>query len=156
MSKLAKLHSQLTSTVLMLSPTYLWWISHLYQVIQAAVVQSFQMQQPQTGWAKFKNRKGAARPWLTSGPGWLLWCLSGKESTCQCRFWGDPACHGATRPMHHSYWAHAVDLRDHNDWAHVPQLLSPHILKPMFRNQRSQCSEKPAHHSWSMASACCN
>jgi len=48
-SKLAKLHSQLTRTMLMLSSTYLWWISHVYQLIQAAVVQSFQMQQQPTG-----------------------------------------------------------------------------------------------------------
>ena len=47
----------------------------------------------------------------------------------------EPTCGGATKPMHHSYWAH------------VPQLLKPTHLEPMLRNKKSHYSEKPAHHN---------
>ena len=40
--------------------------------------------------------------------------------------WEDPTCRGATKPMHHNYWAR------------VPQLLKPGCLEPMLHNK-----EKP-------------
>ena len=45
----------------------------------------------------------------------------------------DSTCHGATKPMHHNYWAH------------MPQLLKPARLGPMLHNKRSHRNEKPAH-----------
>ena len=36
----------------------------------------------------------------------------------------DPTCHGATKPVHHSYWACALEPANHNYWACEPQLLS--------------------------------
>ena len=39
--------------------------------------------------------------------------------------WEDPPCRGATKPMHHNYWACALGSASHNYWAHVPQLLKP-------------------------------
>ena len=48
--------------------------------------------------------------------------------------WEDPTCHGATKPVHHNYWAH------------VPQLLKPVYLEPTLCNKRSHGNEKPAHH----------
>ena len=49
----------------------------------------------------------------------------------------DPTCHGATKPVHHKYWACALEPMSHNYWAHVPQLLSlrsracePQLLSP--------------------------
>ena len=47
----------------------------------------------------------------------------------------DPTSHGATKPMHHNYWAC------------MPQLLKPARLEPVLRDKRSHCNEKPAHHN---------
>ena len=62
----------------------------------------------------------------------LLWWLSNKESSGQCRRHGFdpwsrkiPTCCGATKPMHHNYQACAIDPGSHNYWAHMPQLLKP-------------------------------
>ena len=40
----------------------------------------------------------------------------------------DPTCCGATKPVHHNYWAH------------TPQLLKPMHLEPVLRNKRSHCT----------------
>ena len=56
-----------------------------------------------------------------------------------------PTCRGATKPVHHNYWACALEPSSHNYWAHVPQLLKPAHLEPMLRNKRSHLSERPAH-----------
>ena len=45
----------------------------------------------------------------------------------------DPTCRGATKPVHHNYWAH------------VPQLRKPVRLEPVLRNKKSHSNEKPAH-----------
>ena len=57
---------------------------------------------------------------------------SGKESNpCQCRgqflslVWEDPTCHKEMKPVHHNYWACALDPRNCNYWAHVPKLIKP-------------------------------
>ena len=60
---------------------------------------------------------------------------------------GDPTCCGATKPVHHNYWACALEPASHNYWAHVPQLLKPVHLEPVLRNKTSHRSEKPAHHN---------
>ena len=57
----------------------------------------------------------------------------------------DPTCHGATKPVHHNYWACALEPASHNYWAHAPQLLKPTRLEPVLRNKRSHRNEKPAH-----------
>ena len=57
----------------------------------------------------------------------------------------DPTCHGATKPVHHNYWACALEPVSHNYWARVPQLLKATRLEPMLRSKRSHCIEKPAH-----------
>ena len=81
--------------------------------------------------------------------------------------WEDPTCHGATKPMHHNYWACALEPTSHNYWACAPQLLKPacsrtrmpqlrgcvlQLLKParlehVLHNKRSHHNEKPAHHN---------
>ena len=60
----------------------------------------------------------------------------------------DPTCRGATKPVHHNYWACALELMSHNYWAHVPQLLKPTRLEPMLHNKRSYRNEKPMHHNY--------
>ena len=57
----------------------------------------------------------------------------------------DPTCLGATKPMHHNYWACTLEPESHNYWAHITQLLKPVSLEPMLRSKRSHRSEKPAH-----------
>ena len=37
----------------------------------------------------------------------------------------DPTCRGATKPVHHNYWACALEPMSLNYWAHEPQLLNP-------------------------------
>ena len=31
--------------------------------------------------------------------------------------WEDPTCHGATKPVHHNYWACALEPASHNYWS---------------------------------------
>ena len=57
----------------------------------------------------------------------------------------DPTCCGATKPVHHNYWACALEPTSHNYWAHVSQLLKPVHLEAVLHNKRSQHNEKPAH-----------
>ena len=57
----------------------------------------------------------------------------------------DPTCRGATKTVHHNYWACALEPVSHNYWAHVPQLLNPACLEPVLRNERSHRNEKPVH-----------
>ena len=56
----------------------------------------------------------------------------------------DPTCRGATKPVHHNYWACALEPVSHNYWARV-SLLKPACLEPVLHNKRSHCIEKPVH-----------
>ena len=57
----------------------------------------------------------------------------------------DPTCCGATKPVHHNYWACALEPVSHNYWARMPQLLKPKRLDAVFCNKRSHRNEKPMH-----------
>ena len=57
----------------------------------------------------------------------------------------DPTCHGATKLVHHNYWACTLEPAGHNYWARVPQLLKPVHLEPVLHNKRSHLNEKPMH-----------
>ena len=59
----------------------------------------------------------------------------------------DATCRRATKPVHHNYWACALEPASHNYWAHVLQLLKPMHLGPVLHNKRSHCNEKPAQHN---------
>ena len=63
----------------------------------------------------------------------------------QALAWEDPTRLRAAKPVHHNYWAWALELASHNYWAHVPQLRKPARLQPELRNKRSHDNEKPAH-----------
>ena len=78
---------------------------------------------------------------------WLRICLPTQGTQVRALVREDPTCHGATKPVHHNYWACALELARHNYWAHVPQLLKPVRLEPMLRNKRSHCNEKTMHRS---------
>ena len=65
----------------------------------------------------------------------------------------DPTCCGATKPMHHNYWACALELMSHNYWAGVPQLSKPICLEPVLHTamKRSPLSlqlEKACTQQW--------
>ena len=78
---------------------------------------------------------------------WLRICLPMQGTRVRSLVQEDPTCHGATKPVHHNYWACTLEPVSHNYWAHVPQLLKPACLEPMLHNKRSHCNEKHVHHN---------
>ena len=64
---------------------------------------------------------------------WLRIRLPMQGTQVRALVWEDPTCRGATKPMHHNYWAC------------VPQLLKPVHLEPELRSKRSHRNEKPAY-----------
>ena len=59
--------------------------------------------------------------------------------------WEDPICRGASKPVHHNYWACALEPVSHNYWARMPQPLKPACLEPVLHNKGSHRNEKPTH-----------
>ena len=57
----------------------------------------------------------------------------------------NPICHRAAKPVHHNYWAWALEPASHNYWAHVLQLLSPRSATTEARAPRAHAfqQEKP-------------
>ena len=53
---------------------------------------------------------------------------------------GESTYQGATKPMHHNYWAPALQPECWNYWGH-------HSLEPVLHNKRSCHNENPVHHS---------
>ena len=45
--------------------------------------------------------------------------------------WEDPTCRGATKPVHHNYWACALEPASHNYWARAPRARAPQQEKPL-------------------------
>ena len=78
---------------------------------------------------------------------WLRIRLPRQGTWVQALVREDPTCHGAAKPVRHSYWACTLEPASHNYWARVPQLLKPTRLEPMLRNKRSHRNEKRAHHN---------
>ena len=79
---------------------------------------------------------------------WLRICLPMQGTQVQALVWEDPTCCRAAKPMHHNYWACALEPASPNYWAHEPQLLEPQILKPVclepvLCNKRSHRNEEP-------------
>ena len=75
----------------------------------------------------------------------LPWCLSGKESACQCRRhkfnpWSRKISHapGAAKPVCHKFWACTLEPGSRNYRAHVLQL-----LKPLHSRACAPQQEKP-------------
>ena len=76
---------------------------------------------------------------------WLRIHLPIQGTRVRARVWEDPTCCRATKPVHHNYWACALEPTSHNYWACKPQLLKPACLEPVLRHKGSHCNEKPAH-----------
>ena len=75
---------------------------------------------------------------------WLRICLPMQETQVRALVWEVPTCCGTTKPVHHNYWACALEPVNHNYQAHVSQLLKPTCLESMLHNKRSHHNEKPA------------
>ena len=75
-------------------------------------------------------------------PQWLRIHLPTQGTWVRTLVWEDSTCRGATKPVHHNYWACALEPASHNYWTRMPQL-----LEPVLHNKRSHCKEKPAHHN---------
>ena len=76
---------------------------------------------------------------------WLRIHLPMQGTWVRALGWEDPACHGATKPMCHNYWARTLEPASHNYWVRVPQLLKPTRLELLLCNKRSHHNEKPMH-----------
>ena len=76
---------------------------------------------------------------------WLRIRLSMQGTRIRALVRKDPTCRGATKPVHHNYWACTLEPASHNYWARVPQLLKTVHLEPVLRNKRSHRNEKPTH-----------
>ena len=71
-----------------------------------------------------------------------------QETQVQSLVREDPTCCIATEPMHHSYWACALEPGNCNYWAYMPQLLKPICLRacavrPEKPPQREACTPQP-------------
>ena len=82
--------------------------------------------------------------WTSLVAQWLRICLPMQRTRVRALVWEDPTCRGATKPVHHNYWACSLESMSHNCWARVPQLLKPSCLEPVLCNKRSH-RNKPAH-----------
>ena len=76
---------------------------------------------------------------------WLRILLPIQGTRVWALVWEDPTCCGAAKPVHHNYWACALEPASHNFWAHVPQLLKPVRLEPVLHSKRSHHNEKAVH-----------
>ena len=48
---------------------------------------------------------------------WLRICLPMEGTRVRSLVWEDPTCHGATKLVHHNYWACALEPTSHNYWS---------------------------------------
>ena len=71
---------------------------------------------------------------------WLRIHLPMQGTQVQALVQEDPICCGATKPVHHNYWACALEPVSHNYWAHVPQLLKPTISGAHMPQLLSPCA----------------
>ena len=85
---------------------------------------------------------------------WIGIHLPMQGTQVQSLIWEDSTCWGTAEPMHHNYWACALEPARCNCWywAHVfhllslcAQLLKPTLLEPVTCNKRSHRNEKPTH-----------
>jgi len=67
-----------------------------------------------------------------------------QETRVKSPIWEDPTCCRATKPVHPSYWACALEPGNQN-------YQSPEDREPVLCNERSHHSEKSEHHNWRVA-----
>ena len=94
--------------------------------------------------------------WTSLVVQWLRICLPIKGTWVLSLTQEDPTCHGATKPMHHNYWVHALEPVSCSYWVWRPPLLSPQALEPLVCNKRSHHKEKPVLRNQRVAPSCQN
>ena len=60
----------------------------------------------------------------------------------------DPTCQGATKAVHHSYWACALEPASHNYWAREPQLLNPRATTTEAHTPRARAPQQEKPPQW--------
>ena len=88
---------------------------------------------------------------------WLGVCLPVRGTRVWSLVREDPTCCGAAKPVHHNYWACALEPASYNYWAHtlqllksacsrvrVPQLLSPRAATTEARVPRACALQREA------------
>ena len=73
---------------------------------------------------------------------WLRIRLPMQGTWVRSLVWEDPTCHGATKPMHHNYWACALEL------AREPQLLSPRATTTEAHMPRARALQQKQPPQW--------
>ena len=63
---------------------------------------------------------------------WLRICLPMQGTWVQALVRADPTCRRATKPVHHNYWACALEPACHNYWARVPRAHALQQEKPLW------------------------
>ena len=62
---------------------------------------------------------------------WLRIRLTMQGTQVRALVWEDPTCHGATKPVHHNYWACTLEPVSHNYWARTPRARALQQEKPL-------------------------
>ena len=71
---------------------------------------------------------------------WLRICLPMQGTRVRAVVREDPTCYGATKPLHHNYWACALEPTSHNYWN--PRATT---TEPACHNYLSPCATTEAH-----------
>ena len=82
-------------------------------------------------------------PWASLVAQWLRIRLPRQGTRVRSLVREDPTCRGAAKPVHHNYWACALEPVSHNYWAHVPQLLKPACLEPCSTMREATAMRSP-------------
>ena len=82
---------------------------------------------------------------------WLRICLPMKGTWVWALVQEDPTCRGATKPVHHDYWACALEPASHNYWAHAPRLLKSARLEPTSHNNWAHVLQLLKFNYWTTA-----
>ena len=85
-------------------------------------------------------------PWTFLVAQWLRICLPMQGTRVWALVQEDPTSCGATKPVHHNYWACALEPKSHNYSAHMSQLLKPMLLESALQNEGSHHNETHVHH----------
>ena len=78
------------------------------------------------------------RSWTSLVAQWLRIHLPMQGTRVRSLVQEDPTCRGATKPVHHNYWACALEPACRNYWALMLQLLKPTHLEPVFHKRSHQ------------------
>ena len=99
-------------------------------------------------WCSFSGKQVRKKPPRDFPGSPVVKNLPAKQGTwVRSLVWEDPTCRGAAKPVHHNYWAWALEPGSCSSWAHSPRLLSGLALEPLLCNKRRYCNEKPSHHN---------